>query len=306
MDQIISGGAPAGDADLVKDSDQRRFAKDVMEASRTRPVIVDFWAPWCGPCKTLGPIIEKAVKAAKGAVELVKINIDENQMLAQQMRIQSIPAVYAFFQGRPVDGFMGALPESQVKQFIDRLVQATGGAGAGDQMAEFLEHAKAALDSGDVALASQIYGELLQQEPENPVLIAGMAKCHLAWDDKDSAKALLDQLPPAIAGHAEIAAVRSAIELAEQSENAGPVGELEAKVAADPKDHAARLELATALYAADDRQAAVDHLLESIRIDRKWNEEAARLQLLKYFEALGFNDPISVDGRKRLSSILFS
>jgi putative thioredoxin len=142
MDQIISGGAPAGDADLVKDSDQRHFAKDVMEASRTRPVIVDFWAPWCGPCKTLGPIIEKAVKAAKGAVELVKINIDENQMLAQQMRIQSIPAVYAFFQGRPVDGFMGALPESQVKQFIDRLVQATGGAGAGDQMAEFLEHAR--------------------------------------------------------------------------------------------------------------------------------------------------------------------
>lgn len=306
MDQIIAGGAPAEDADLVKDSDQRRFAKDVMEASRTRPVIVDFWAPWCGPCKTLGPIIEKAVKAAKGAVQLVKINIDENQMLAQQLRIQSIPAVYAFFQGRPVDGFVGAQPESQIKQFIDRLVQATGGKGGGDELAEYLEHAKAALEGGDVALAAQIYGELLQQEPENPVVIAGMVKTHLAAGDKDQAKDLLGKLPPALAGHAEIAAVRSAIELAEQSEKAGPVNELEAKVAANPKDHAARLELATALYAAGDRQAAVDHLLDSIRLDRKWNEEAARMQLLKYFEALGFNDPISVDGRKRLSSILFS
>ena len=305
MDQIIGGGAPA-DADLVKDSDQQRFAKDVLEASRTRPVIVDFWAPWCGPCKTLGPIIEKAVKNAKGAVQLVKVNIDENKMLAQQLRIQSIPAVYAFFQGRPVDGFMGALPESQVKQFIDRLVQATGGTSGADQLAELLEHAKAALDSGDVALAARVYGELLQQEPENPSAIAGMAKCYMKSGDATRAKSLLAKLPPAIANHAEIAAVRSAIELAEQAEQAGPVAELEAKVAANPKDHQARLDLATALYAADNRQAAVDHLLESIRIDRKWNEEAARKQLLKYFEALGFSDPISVDGRKRLSSILFS
>jgi putative thioredoxin len=305
MDQIIGGGAPA-DADLVKDSDQRRFAKDVLEASRTRPVIVDFWAPWCGPCKTLGPIIEKAVKNAKGAVQLVKVNIDENQMLAQQMRIQSIPAVYAFFQGRPVDGFMGALPESQVKQFIDRLVQATGGTSPGDQLAELLEHAKAALESGDVSLAARVYGELLQQEPENPAAIAGMAKCYVASGDTERAKDLLAKLPPALANHAEIAAVRSAMELAEQAEQAGPVGELEAKVAANPKDHQARLDLATALYAAGKREAAVDHLLQSIKIDRKWNDEAARKQLLKYFEALGFGDPISVDGRKRLSSILFS
>ncbi len=305
MDQII-GGAPAGDADLVKDSDQRSFAKDVLEASRTRPVIVDFWAPWCGPCKTLGPIIEKAVKNAKGAVQLVKINIDENQMLAQQLRIQSIPAVYAFFQGRPVDGFVGALPEGQIKQFIDRLVQATGGTPGGDQLAELLEHAKAALEEGDVSLAARVYGEILQQEPENPAAIAGMAKCYLQSGDADRAKALLAKLPPALANNAEIAAVRSAIELAEQAEQAGPVGELEAKVAADPKDHQARLDLATALYAEGNREAAVDHLLQSIKIDRKWNDEAARKQLLKYFEALGFNDPISVDGRKRLSSILFA
>ncbi|HEX2890590.1 thioredoxin [Vineibacter terrae] len=305
MDQII-GGDPAADADLVKDSDQRRFAKDVLEASRTRPVIVDFWAPWCGPCKTLGPIIEKAVKSAKGAVQLIKINIDENQMLAQQLRIQSIPAVYAFFQGRPVDGFVGALPESQIKQFIDRLVQATGGTPGGDQLAELLEHAKAALEEGDVSLAARVYGEILQQEPENPAAIAGMAKCYLQSGDGDRAKALLAKLPPALANNAEIAAVRSAIELAEQAEQAGPVGELEAKVAADPKDHQARLDLATALYAEGNREAAVDHLLQSIKIDRKWNDEAARKQLLKYFEALGFNDPISVDGRKRLSSILFA
>jgi len=305
MDQIIGGGAPA-DADLVKDSDQKRFAKDVLEASRTRPVIVDFWAPWCGPCKTLGPIIEKAVKNAKGAVQLVKVNIDENQMLAQQLRIQSIPAVYAFFQGRPVDGFVGALPEGQIKQFIDRLVQATGGTPGGDQLAELLEHAKAALEGGDVSLAARVYGEILEQEPENPTALAGMAKCYLASGDAERAKALLAKLPPAVANHAEIAAVRSAIELAEQAEQAGPVGELEAKVAANPKDHEARLDLATALYAAGNKEAAVDHLLQSIKLDRKWNEEAARKQLLKYFEALGFNDPISVDGRKRLSSILFS
>ena len=305
MDQIIAGGAPA-DADLIKDSDQKRFAKDVLEASRTRPVIVDFWAPWCGPCKTLGPIIEKAVKNAKGAVQLVKVNIDENQMLAQQLRIQSIPAVYAFFQGRPVDGFVGALPEGQIKQFIDRLVQATGGTPGGDQLAELLEHAKEALESGDVSLAARVYGEILKQEPENPAALAGMAKSYLKSGDTDRAKGLLAKLPPAVANHAEIAAVRSAIELAEQAEQAGPVGELEAKVAADPKDHQARLDLATALYAAGDNAAAVDHLLQSIKLDRKWNEEAARKQLLKYFEALGFNDPISIDGRKRLSSILFS
>ncbi|QQS10613.1 MAG: thioredoxin [Rhodospirillales bacterium] len=306
MDQVIGGGAPAGDADLVKDTDQRAFGKDVIEASRERPIIVDFWAPWCGPCKTLGPVIEKVVRAAKGAVRLVKINIDENQMLAQQLRIQSIPAVYAFFQGRPVDGFVGAQPEGQIKQFVDRLVQATGGAGAGAAIAEALEEAKAALEAGDATTATQIYAEVLQEEPENPLAIAGMAKCFLAAGQTEEAKGVLAKLPPAVANHAEIAAVRSAIDLAEQATKAGPTAELEARIAADPKDHQARLDLAIALYAAGDKAGATDQLLTSIKLDRNWNEAAARMQLLKFFEAMGFADPVSVDGRKRLSSILFS
>jgi putative thioredoxin len=306
MDQIIGGGTPAGDADLVKDSDQKRFAKDVLEASRTRPVIVDFWAPWCGPCKTLGPIIEKAVKNAKGAVQLVKVNIDENQMLAQQLRIQSIPAVYAFFQGRPVDGFVGALPESQIKQFIDRLVQATGGTAPGDQLAELLEHARAALEGGDVSLAARVYAEILQQEPENPVAIAGMAKCYVKTGDMTRAKNLLAKLPPAIANHAEIVAVRSAIELAEQAQNAGPVGDLEAKVAADPKDHQARFDLALALNAGGKRAEAVDHLMEIVKRDRKWNDDGARKQLVQFFDAWGPTDEATVAGRKKLSSVLFA
>jgi putative thioredoxin len=306
MDQIIGNGAPAGGAELVRDSDQKRFAKDVIDASRTRPVIVDFWAPWCGPCKTLGPLIEKQVKAAKGAVELVKINIDENQMLAQQLRIQSIPAVYAFFQGRPVDGFVGALPESQIKQFIDRLVQAAGGPPGAEEMAAALEAAQKALASGDVAQAAQIYDAILQQEPESAPAIAGLVKVRLAAEDLEGAKELLASLTPELAKHADIVAAKTAIDLAEQAADAGPVGELEAKVAADEKDHQARYDLAMALYANGRRQEALDHLLTSIKLDRKWNEEAARKQLLKFFEALGFADPLSVEGRKRLSSILFS
>ena len=306
MDQIIGNGAAAGGADLVKDSDQKQFAKDVIDASRNRPVIVDFWAPWCGPCKTLGPIIEKQVKAAKGAVELVKINIDENQMLAQQLRIQSIPAVYAFFQGRPVDGFVGALPESQVKQFIDRLVQASGGPPGAEEMAAALDEAKKALDAGDIPQAAQIYDAILQQEPESAPAIAGLVKVRLAAEDVEGAKELLASLTPELAKHSDIVAAKSAIDLAEQAADAGPVGELEAKVAADEKDHQARYDLAMALYANGRRQEALDHLLTSIKLDRKWNEEAARKQLLKFFEALGFTDPLSVEGRKRLSSILFS
>ena len=305
MEAIIGEGA-AGGADLVKDSDQKRFAKDVIDASRTRPVIVDFWAPWCGPCKTLGPMIEKVVKSAKGAVELVKINIDENQMLAQQLRVQSIPAVYAFFQGRPVDGFVGALPEGQIKQFVERVVQATGGGAVVDEMAELLEHAKAAFDANDVALAARVYAEILQQEPGSVDAIAGMAKCFMAAGEIDKAKGVLAAAPPEAAKHEGIVAVKAAIELAEQAEKAGPVDDLLAKVAANPKDHQSRLDLSNALWARNDREAAIDQLLASIRIERKWNEEAARQQLLKFFEVLGFKDPLAVDGRKRLSNILFS
>jgi putative thioredoxin len=309
METLLKGAAAqAAPADLIKDSDQTKFAKDVLEASRTVPVIVDFWAPWCGPCKTLQPIIEKVVKAANGAVKLVKINIDQNQMLAQQLRIQSIPAVYAFFGGRPVDGFMGAVPEGQVKQFVDRLVQAAGGAAGGpaDELAELLEHAKAAIAQGDFELAARVYNEILGVEPENVPALTGMARCALQAGDLDQAKELLARLPAKEKTNSDVAAVQAAIDLAEQAKAAGPVGELEAKAAADPKDFQARLDLALAYWAGDQRKEAIDELLAMIKLDRKWNEEAARQQLLKFFEALGFTDPLAIDGRKRLSTILFS
>jgi len=310
---MLQGAAPqaAPPADLIKDSDQTKFAKDVLEASRTVPIIVDFWAPWCGPCKTLQPMIEKVVTEAKGAVKLVKINIDQNQMLAQQLRIQSIPAVYAFFGGRPVDGFMGAVPESQVKEFVGRLVQAAGGApggeaGGADDLAAALEHAKQAVAENDFALASQIYNEVLEVAPDNLMAIAGLARCHVQAGNLDQAKAVLAKVPPKDKSNAEIAAVQASIDLAEQAKSAGPVGDLKAKAAADPKDFQARLDLALAYWAGGQRQEAIDELLAMIKLDRNWNEAAARQQLLKFFEALGFTDPLAVDGRKRLSTILFS
>jgi putative thioredoxin len=310
METMLQGAAPqAVPADLIKDSDQTKFAKDVLEASRTVPVIVDFWAPWCGPCKTLQPMIEKVVREAKGAVKLVKIDIDKNQMLAQQLRIQSIPAVYAFFGGRPVDGFMGAVPESQVKQFVDRLVQAAGGApgeGGADDLAAALEHAKQAVAENDFALASQIYNEVLEVAPDNLMAIAGLARCHVQAGNLDQAKAVLAKVPPKDKSNAEIAAVQASIDLAEQAKSAGPVGDLKTKAAADPKDFQARLDLALAYWAGGQRQEAIDELLAMIKLDRNWNEAAARQQLLKFFEALGFTDPLAVDGRKRLSTILFS
>jgi putative thioredoxin len=309
METLIKGAAdPAAAADLVKESDQNKFAKDVLEASRTVPVIVDFWAPWCGPCKTLQPIIEKVVKAAKGAVKLVKINIDQNQMLAQQLRIQSIPAVYAFFGGRPVDGFMGAVPESQVQAFVDKLVQSTGGAAGGEaeQLAELLEHAKTAVAEGDLTTAAQIYSEILGADPANVAALAGMARYHLQAGDLEQAKELLEQIPAKERGSAEAVAVQAAIDLAEQAKSAGPIDDLKAKAAANPKDYQARLDLALAYWAGEQREEAIDELLAMIKADRMWNEEAARKQLLKFFGALGFADPLAVAGRKRLSTVLFS
>jgi putative thioredoxin len=309
METMLKGAAEqAAPADLIKDSDQTKFAKDVLDASRTVPVIVDFWAPWCGPCKQLQPAIEKVVKAAKGAVKLVKINIDQNQMLAQQLRIQSIPAVYAFFGGRPVDGFMGAVPESQVKQFVDRLIQMTGGAGegGGDELAELLDHAKSAMAQNDFALASRIYNEILSVEPENTAALAGMARGHLQGGNLDQAKAVLGRVAAKDKTNADVVAVQAAIDLAEQAKAAGPIGDLKAKAAADPKDFQARLDLALAYWANGQRKEAIDELLAMIKLDRKWNDEAARQQLLKFFEALGFSDPLAIDGRKRLSTILFS
>ena len=309
METMLTGAAPqAAPADLVKDSDQNKFAKDVLEASRTVPVIVDFWAPWCGPCKTLQPIIEKVVRAAKGAVKLVKIDIDKNQMLAQQLRIQSIPAVYAFFGGRPVDGFMGAVPESQGQAFVDKLVQASGGAagGAGNELAELLAQAKAAMAQNDTTTAAQIYSEILGVEPTNVTALAGLARYHVESGDMEQAKELLGQIPPKEKNHADAVAAQAAIDLAEQAKAAGPVDDLKAKAAANPKDFQTRLDLALAYWAGSARQEAIDELLAMIKLDRNWNEAAARAQLLKFFEALGFTDPLAVDGRKRLSTILFS
>jgi putative thioredoxin len=309
MEPMLQGAAPqAAPADLIKDSDQTKFAKDVLEASRTTPVIVDFWAPWCGPCKTLQPMIEKVVKEAKGAVKLVKINIDQNQMLAQQLRIQSIPAVYAFFGGRPVDGFMGAVPESQIKEFVGRLVQAAGGApGDGaDDLTAALEHAKQAVEDKDFELASQIYNELLEVAPDNMPALVGLARTYAEQGNADQARAVIERVPAKDKNNAEIVAILAQLDLAEQAKAAGPVAELKARAAADPKDFQSRLDLALAYWAASQKQEAIDELLDMIKADRNWNEAAARQQLLKFFEALGFADPLSVAGRKRLSTILFS
>jgi putative thioredoxin len=311
MEPMLKGAAPAAapPADLIKDSDQTKFAKDVLEASRTVPVIVDFWAPWCGPCKTLQPIIEKVVTEAKGAIKLVKINIDQNQMLAQQLRIQSIPAVYAFFGGRPVDGFMGAVPESQVREFVARLVQATGGAVAGDGADDLnaaLEHAAQAVADGDFQLAAQIYNEVLEVAPDNLAALAGLARCYAQEGQAEQARAVLAKVPAKDKGNADIVAVQAQLDLAEAAKAAGPIGELKAKAEKDPKDFQSRLDLAMAYWAGERKQEAIDELLAMIKLDRNWNEAAARQQLLKFFEALGFTDPLAVAGRKRLSTILFS
>lgn len=311
MEPMLKGAAPAAapPADLIKDSDQTKFAKDVLEVSRTVPVIVDFWAPWCGPCKTLQPMIEKVVTEAKGAVKLVKIDIDKNQMLAQQLRIQSIPAVYAFFGGRPVDGFMGAVPESQVREFVGRLVQAAGGApGAdgADDLNAALEHAKQAVAEGDFQLAAQIYNEVLEVAPDNLPAMAGLARCYAQEGQVEQAQAILARVPAKDKGNAEIAAVQAQLDLAEAAKAAGPIGELKAKADKDPKDFQSRLDLAMAYWAGGQKQEAIDELLAMIKADRNWSEAAARQQLLKFFEALGFTDPLAVAGRKRLSTILFS
>ena len=310
MESMLTGAAPqAAPADLIKDSDQTKFAKDVLEASRTVPVIVDCWAPWCGPCKQLQPAIEKVVKAANGAVKLVKINIDQNQMLAQQLRIQSIPAVYAFFGGRPVDGFMGAVPESQIKQFVDRLIEAAGGVPGSDganEVAELLEHAKAAVAQNDMDLAARIYSEILGADPKHVTALAGLARYNLENGDAEQARELLAEVDPKDKNNADVIAVQATLDLAEKAKEAGPVDALKAKAAADPKDMQTRLDLTMAYWANNQRQEAIDELLDMIKADRKWNEEAARQQLLKFFEALGFTDPLAVAGRKRLSTLLFS
>jgi len=305
---IDEHGSPAsgGDAGLVKDATAASFKKDVIDASREAPVIVDLWATWCGPCKQLGPILEKIVRQAKGKLRLVKVDIDKNPQIAQQFRVQSIPAVFAVADGRVVDGFVGALPESQVKAFADRLLAAGGPDDGAAETAEAIQHAAALMAEGDLGTASAIFGQILQQEPDNIAAIGGLARCHAKAGNLAQAKELLASVPPEKSGDPEIAAARSALELAEQAEKSGPIDELRARVAANPSDNAARLELANGLYAGGQNEEAVEELLDLIKRDRKWNDEAARKQLLKLFEALGNGNPIVSAGRRRLSALLFS
>jgi putative thioredoxin len=303
MDLALGQSAAKNSAAPIMDTNTARFEADVIQASMQAPVIVDFWAPWCGPCKQLAPALEKAVTAQRGKVRLAKVNIDENPDLAQALRIQSIPTVYAFFQGRPVDAFQGALPDSQVRQFVERLAQQAGG---DDGIAAVLEQADESLEAGDIENAIALYRAILGEEPQTPAAFLGLTRALLAADDLAEAKSVLAQVPPAIAGHADIAAAKAAIDLKEQASHAGPIGPLTEAVNRDPADHRARIDLATALYAAGKRQEAIDHLLDAIKRDRAWNEQEARKQLVKYFEAQGPLDPLTVSGRRRLSSILFS
>lgn len=303
----VAAGEDAGTpADLIKDSSIETFAADVLEASMLQPVIVDFWAPWCEPCKQLTPVLEKIVKAAGGAVKMVKVNIDENPQIAQQMQVQSIPAVFGFKQGQPVDGFMGAVPESQVKDFIERLAGEIGPS----PVDQILEQAQAAFAAEDYDAAAQAFFAVIQEEPGNPAAVAGLSRCFLQAGDVESAREVLDQAPDEIKNNPDISSAWAAVELAEQGAGAqldeGAVAALNAKIEANPKDMDARLELSQALMAGGDEQGAADVLLDMVALDRNWNEEAARKQLVTLFEALGPTHEITTAARRRLSSILFS
>ncbi len=300
MDVGVVAAAPA--EGVVKDTTTQTFMKDVIEESRRQPVLVDFWAPWCGPCKQLTPVLEKVVRAAKGKVRLVKMNIDDHPAIPRQMGIQSIPAVIAFVNGQPADGFMGALPESQVVAFLERLTKQD----IGGEEAELLKAADAALVAGDAAGAAEIYAEILADEPENIHALAGLARSQVETGDIAAARQTLAKVPEAKRNDSAVAAARAAIEVAEQAATLGPVAELEQKVAADPLDHQARFDLAVALNANNRRQEALDHLIEIVRRDRKWNDDGSRKQLVQFFEAWGPTDEHTVAGRRRLSSILFA
>jgi putative thioredoxin len=308
MSMIIGGpkqencaAAPAGD--LIKESNTQNFVKDVIEPSRNVPVIVDFWAPWCGPCKQLGPALEKVVRQANGKVRMVKINVDENQQLAAQMRIQSIPAVFAFVNGQPVDGFMGALPESQLKQFVDRL---GGQGGMAEEIEAAIGEAQAAFEAGDIQTAAQIFAQVLQADREHVGAIAGLARCQIAAGDLENAQATLALVPPAKANDPEVLSVKANLELALNPVDVSEIGVLKGQVDKNPDDFQARLDLAVLLNGAGQKAEATDQLIYIIKKMRSWNDEAARKQLVKFFEAWGPKDEFTLAGRRKLSSVLFS
>ena len=300
---VLKGSAGgASDADLIKSSTTAGFVKDVIEASRSVPVIVDFWAAWCGPCKQLTPLLEKIVKSYGGKVRLVKINVDEHPGIAGQLRIQSLPTVYAFRDGRPLDGFMGAQPESAIRAFIDRMV----GEDEQADLATVLASAEHALEEGDVQSAAEIFAAVLQEDKQNPAALAGLARCYLQTGDIARAEQTIALVPPDQKSVAAVERVKAALELARKATQTDNRDALAARLAANAADHPARFDLAVALAARGEKEAAVEHLLDLVRRDRNWNEQAARKQLVQLFEAWGPKDPATVEGRRRLSSLLFS
>ena len=305
MLELGTNGAAAPAGDLIKDVTEADFMVEVVEASKSVPVIVDFWAPWCGPCKTLGPALEAAVTAARGAVKMAKVNVDENQMIAGQLQVQSIPTVYAFWQGQPIDGFQGAVPGSEIDAFVERVVKASGGDASGG-LDDAVEAAEEMLTDGAAEDAAQIFAAVLGEEPNHAAAFGGLVRAQIAMGELEQAEATLAAAPEDIANSAEVQAAKAQLDLAKQAATAGPLDDLKSKIETDENDHQARFDYAVALNAAGEDEEAVNQLLEIFRRDREWNDGAAKTQLFTVFDALKPNDPIVLNGRRKLSSMIFA